>query len=67
MIDTAEVSKNRLQDRMKEHLLQWGFEPHVRALMAFRGYDYVAAMTIISELGDLTRFPHPNHVFLRPV
>lgn len=62
MIDTAEVSKDRLQERMKEHLLHWDFEPHVRALMAFRGFDYVAAMTMISELGDLTRFPHPNQL-----
>lgn len=62
MIDTAEVSKNRLQDRMKEHLEHWDFKPHVLALMAFRGFDYVAAMTLISELGDLTRFPHPNQL-----
>lgn len=62
MIDTARESKTRLEQRMKEHLEHWGFKPHVQALMAFRGYDYVAAMTIISELGDLTRFPHPNQL-----
>jgi transposase len=62
MIDTAEVSKERLADRMKEHLEKWDFEPHVRALMCFRGYDYIAAMTVISEIGDLTRFPHPSQL-----
>ena len=62
MIDTAEESKERLQERMREHLEKWDFKPHVLALMAFRGFDYVAAMTMISELGDLTRFAHPSQL-----
>jgi hypothetical protein len=28
--------------------------------MAFKGYQEVAAMTVVSELGDLRRFDHPN-------
>lgn len=62
MIDTANQSKERLQKRMIEHLEKWSFKPHVDALMCFRGYDYIAAMTIVSELGDLTRFPHPSEL-----
>jgi transposase len=30
--------------------------------MAFRGFQVVAAMTIIAELGDLTRFEHPRQL-----
>lgn len=30
--------------------------------MAFRGYQIVSAMTVISELGDLSRFKHPRQL-----
>jgi len=62
MIDTAEISKIRLEERMIEHLEKWDFKPHVLALRACRGFDYIAAMTMISELGDLTRFHHPSQL-----
>lgn len=50
----------RLATRMKEVLCDWEWEPVVRALMACKGYQEVAAMTLISELGDLRRFDHPR-------
>ena len=34
----------------------------VRALMAQKGFQVVAAMITISELGDLTRFKHPRQL-----
>jgi transposase len=30
--------------------------------MAFKGFQEVAAMTVISELGDLSRFSHPRQL-----
>jgi len=59
-IDTGIARVARLVDKMKQLLAGWEWEPVVRALMAFRGFQEVAAMTVISELGDLRRFKHPR-------
>lgn len=59
-IDTGIERVARLVDRMKQLLEGWEWEPVVRALMACKGFQEVAAMTVISELGDLRRFSHPR-------
>jgi len=41
---------------MEELLVDWEWQPVVKALMAFRGFKVVAAMTMVGELGDLRRF-----------
>jgi len=44
-------------------LLQtWRLKPAVEALMAFRGFQLVAAMITVSELGDIHRFEHPRQL-----
>ena len=45
---------------MKQLLETWEWKPVVLALMACKGFQEVAAMTLISELGDLRRFDHPR-------
>lgn len=59
-IDSGTERVDRLEARMKDLLPQWEWEPVVRALMACKGFQEVAAMTVISELGDLRRFDHPR-------
>ena len=59
-IDTGIERVARLVDRMKQLLEGWEWEPVVRALMACKGFQEIAAMTVISELGDLRRFKHPR-------
>jgi len=59
MLEVMTAALERLKEKMKELLLDWEWEPIVRALMACKGFQEVAAMTIISELGDLRRFDHP--------
>jgi transposase len=59
-IDAATVRQERLADKMKELLNEWEWQPVVKALMACKGFQEVAAMTLISELGDLRRFDHPR-------
>jgi transposase len=59
-IDTGTERVARLVDKMKQLLDGWEWEPVVRALMACKGFQEVAAMTVISELGDLRRFKHPR-------
>lgn len=34
----------------------------VEALVCYRGFEEAAAMTVITELGDISRFPHPRHI-----
>ena len=37
-------------------------QPVVQALMTLRGIDFVAAVTLVTELGDLNRFAHPREL-----
>lgn len=59
-VDSGVEQVERLTQKMKELLPEWEWEPVVRALMACRGFQEVAAMTLVSELGDLRRFDHPR-------
>lgn len=59
-IDSNLERVERLADRMKQLLPDWEWKPVVEALMACKGFQEVAAMTVISELGDLRRFDHPR-------
>ena len=59
-IDSAHERAERLADHLERLLLDWERSDYVLALMAMRGFKLVAAMTIISELGDLARFRHPR-------
>lgn len=59
-IDSGIDRVERLVDRMKQLLEDWEWKPVVKALMACKGFQEVAAMTVISELGDLRRFKHPR-------
>lgn len=52
----------RIEEEMKERLDDWEKAPYVRALMSFRGCKEVTALTVISELGDLRRFPSPRQL-----
>jgi transposase len=46
----------QLEREMAEALDSWSLAPLVRGLMAMRGIKLVTAMTLASELGDLSRF-----------
>ena len=52
----------RLEVHMKALLEDWHLAPVVKALMGFRGYQTVAAMITVSEIGDIHRFPHPRQL-----
>ena len=61
-VDAGVARVDRIEQHMKDLLPSWERQPYVRALMAFRGFQEVAAMTEISELGDLSRFSHPRQL-----
>lgn len=47
---------------INEALPQWSLAPVVDSLMALRGVDYVAAITLLAELGDISRFDSPSEL-----
>jgi transposase len=52
----------RTEAAMSDLLQSWRLEPAVRALMAMKGFQRVAAMIVVSELGALDRFTHPRQL-----
>jgi len=47
---------------MERALPQWSLAPVIHSLVALRGIDKVAAMTVLAELGDLSRFDSPRQL-----
>src|SRR5438034_4704021 len=47
---------------MGDLLEQWRLKPAVHALMAMKGFHTVAAMILVSELGEVHRVDHPRQV-----
>ncbi len=61
-IDAAHARVQRLEASMLTLLETWRLKPAVAALMAFRGFQLVASMITVSELGDIHRFAHPRQL-----
>ncbi len=59
-VKDADERVNQLTEALKQQATQWRLYPVVRALMCLRSFDTVAATTLVAEVGDLTRFPHPR-------
>jgi transposase len=61
-ISTAQERIQRCETVMIDRLSSWRLRPAVDALMAFKGFQLLAAMITVSELGALERFDHPRQV-----
>jgi transposase len=61
-IDAAAERIERIEVHMKALLEEWHMKPVVLALMGLRGYQTVAAMITVSEIGDIHRFAHPRQL-----
>jgi transposase len=61
-IDAAHNRIERIEASMLTLLENWRLKPAVQALMAFRGFQLVASMITVSELGDIHRFEHPRQL-----
>src|SRR5215831_17830186 len=61
-IDAAHARVERIEASMRSLLETWRLKPAVEALMAFRGFQLVASMITVSELGDIHRFEHPRQL-----
>lgn len=64
-IDSVKQQQQRVADLeqgMHEALADWALAPVVEGLMALRGCRLITAMTIVAELGDITRFDSPRQL-----
>jgi transposase len=52
----------RLEQELHEQGQTWRLQPVVEALQALRGVQFTVAVTIVAELGDLTRFDNPRQL-----
>lgn len=52
----------RITAALREQVAGWRLGAVVNALMTLKGVDFVAAVTIVAELGDLRRFAHPKQL-----
>ena len=52
----------RIDLELKEQIATWRLNPVVEAVQAMRGVSFVVVTTIVSELGDITRFQKPSQL-----
>jgi transposase len=50
----------RITQELRVQCESWRMNPVVKALMCLKGIDFVSAVTLVAEMGDLTRFAHPR-------
>ncbi len=60
MVKQAQRRVSGLEAEMRKALKQWSLAPVMEKLMALRGVNLITAMTVVAELGDITRFDSPR-------
>ena len=64
-IDAVKAATQRVDDltaQLMAALPGWSLAPVVEALVALRGVDKLAAMVLLAELGDISRFESPRQL-----
>lgn len=64
-IAAVRLSSTRMTDldeKLGQALRDWSWAPLASSLMALRGFDQLSAVTLLSELGDISRFGSPNQI-----
>jgi Transposase IS116/IS110/IS902 family len=51
-----------LEQAIREAVAEWSLAEVATALQAMRGIDLVAAVTVLAEIGDLSRFQNPREL-----
>lgn len=52
----------RIESELHTQVQTWRWAPVVEAIQALRGVQFISALTLIAELGDLTRFDNPRQL-----
>jgi transposase len=61
-VSEANERVQRLVETLRDQCAAWRMQPVLEALMTLRGIDFVGAVTLVAELGDLKRFAHPREL-----
>jgi len=61
-VTEAACRVKRLVEEIHHYVKVWRLYPVVQALMAMRGVRMIVAVTVMAELGDLTRFENPKQL-----
>lgn len=61
-VKQAEMRVASLEEEMRNALTSWSLTPVVESLMAFRGVNMLTAMSVMAELGDISRFDSPREL-----
>lgn len=59
-IKDAHERLERVTEALRLQSSHWRMNLLVRALMCLRGFDFIAAVTFVAEIGDPRRFAHPT-------
>jgi transposase len=59
-IKDAHERLERITEALRLQSSHWRMRPLVQALMCLRGFDFIAAITFVAEMGDPRRFAHPT-------
>ena len=58
----AQERANRLEAAIRVAVPEWSLAEAVMALQALRGIDLIAAVTVLAEIGDVSRFASPREL-----
>jgi transposase len=64
-VDTVKHMKKRvaaLEEEMRQAMQEWSLAPVVTGLMALRGVELITSMTVVAELGDISRFTSARQI-----
>jgi transposase len=52
----------RITEQIQVHVEEWSRAEFVKAYQALRGVSHIVAATVVSEIGDMRRFPTPKQL-----
>jgi len=61
-VQAAVERLNRLEAALIELVPDWTMAPVVAAFQAMRGVQFITAVAVVAEAGDLRRFEHPRQL-----
>jgi transposase len=61
-IRDSEARLQRLEKQIVDIVPSWALAPLVEAFQAMRGISHIAAVILVSEVGDFQRFSHPRQL-----
>ena len=61
-VQAADQQVQRLTQALVDSVSGWRYERVVKALMALRGIEWVSAIGLVAEIGDMNRFAHPRQL-----